>query len=106
MPESHRSTVGDGRVLTPRLRILLYAAAGIIFTLWISLELFGGAGFVAFTIGMIAAQLAFRWRASINLSFVAFLIVFAATLVVWSATIGTPRPSNLSATQTSEAANS
>ncbi|HEU4806197.1 MAG TPA: hypothetical protein VFS91_10410 [Nitrobacter sp.] len=92
--------------MSPRLRIFLYAAAGIIFTLWISLELFGGAGFVAFAIGMIGAQLTFRWRPSLNVAFIVFLIAYAATLLVWSAAIGPPRPSNLHATQTAAAADS
>lgn len=83
--------------------MLLYAAAGIIFTLWISLELFGGAGFVAFAIGMIGAQLAFRLRPSLNVAFVVFLFAYGATLLIWSAAIGPPRPSNLHATQTAAA---
>ena len=95
---------GDGRILSPRLRLFLYAAAGIIFTLWISLELFGGAGFVAFAIGMIGAQLAFRWRPSLNVAFVVFLFAYAGTLLLWSAAIGPPHPSNLHATQTAAAA--
>jgi hypothetical protein len=104
--QSPQSPAGDGRILPPRFRIFLYAAAGIIFTLWISLELFGGAGFVAFAIGMIGAQLAFRRRPSLNVAFVAFLILYAVTLLVWSAAIGAPRPSNLHATQTAAATNS
>jgi len=103
---ANQSQAGDGRILSPRLRIFLYAAAGIIFTLWISLELFGGAGFVAFAIGMIGAQLAFRLRPSLNLAFVVFLCAYAGTLLVWSATIGPPRPSNLHATQTAAATGS
>ena len=83
--------------------MLLYAAAGIIFTLWISLELFGGAGFVAFAIGMIGAQLAFRLRPSLKVAFVVFLFAYAGTLLIWSAAIGPPRPSNLHATQTAAA---
>ena len=103
MTVSDQPPAGDGRILSPRLRVLLYAAAGIVFTLWISLELFGGAGFVAFTIGMIGAQLAFRRRPSLNVAFVIFLIAYASTLAVWSAAFGPPRPSNLHATQTAAA---
>ena len=103
MTVSDKSSAGDGRILSPRLRLLLYAAAGIIFTLWLSLEVFGGAGFVAFAIGMIGAQLSFRLRPSLNLAFVVLLLAYVGTLLVWSAAIGPPRPSNLHATQTAAA---
>jgi hypothetical protein len=93
----------DGRVLTPRLRFLLYGAAAIIIVCWLSLEFLGAAGFVAFTVAMVVAQLVFRWRPSLNVAFVGALIGYALTLVVWSAAIGPPRPSNLHATQTAEA---
>ena len=93
----------DGRVLTPRLRFLLYGTAAVIVTCWLSLEFFGGAGFVSFAVAMVAAQVAFRWRPSLNAAFVVGLIGYALTLGVWSAAIGPPRPSNLHATQTAEA---
>jgi hypothetical protein len=93
----------DGRVLTPRLRALLYGAAAIVITCWLSLEFLGAAGFVAFSVAMIIAQVAFRWRGSLNVAFAAAMIGYALTVAVWSAAIGPPRPSNLHATQTVEA---
>lgn len=103
MTETHQPAADDGRILTLRLRILLYAAAGIMFTLWLSLELFGAAGFVAFASGMICAQFVFRRRPSLNLAFAVFLLLYATTLLLWSATIGAPRPNDLAATQTATA---
>jgi hypothetical protein len=45
----------------------------------------------------------FRWRPSLNVAFVAGLFAFAATLGIWAAAFGVPRPSNLHATQTADA---
>jgi hypothetical protein len=83
--------------------LFLYGAAGIVFVLWFSLEVFGAAGFVAFALGMTAAQLAFRSRPSLNAAFVAGLVIYGATLLVWSAAVGPPRGSNIAATRTAEA---
>ena len=104
MAEQPRPLADDGRILSPRLRFFLYGAAGIIITLWLSMLFFGAAGFVAFVVGMIAAQFAFRWRPSLNAAFVAGLVAFATTLIVWTAAVGPPRTSNQHATQTAEAA--
>lgn len=103
MAERQRPSADDGRVLSPRLRYFLYGAAGIIITLWLSMLFFGAAGFVAFVVGMIAAQFAFRWRPSLNAAFVAGLVTFAATLIVWAAAVGPPRAGNQPATKTAEA---
>ena len=103
MAEQRPSPVDDGRILSPRLRIFLYGAAGIMFTLWLSMQFFGAAGFVAFAIGMIAAQVAFRWRPSLNAAFFAGLVTFAVTLIVWTSAVGPPRASNRNATETAVA---
>jgi hypothetical protein len=76
------------------MRVYLYAAAGVIFALWASLQFLGAAGFAAFVAGMIAAQLTFRVRPSLNSAFVIGLLTYALTLAIWSATIGPPRPSD------------
>ena len=54
-------------------------------------------------IGMIAAQVAFRWRPSLNAAFFAGLVTFAVTLIVWTTAVGPPRSSNRNATETAEA---
>ena len=95
---------GDGRILPLKMRLYLYAAAGIIFALWLSLELLGSAGFVAFVVAMALAQLTFRLRPSLNAAFVAGLIGYALTIAVWTATVGPPSPTNTHATQTAAAA--
>jgi hypothetical protein len=82
------------------MRIYLYGFAGILFALWFSLHFLGAAGFVAFVIGMLAAQAAFRFRPSVNVAFVAGLICFALTIAIWSVAIGPPRPSDDSNTPT------
>ncbi len=89
-----------GRVLSPRLRLYLYGAAGIMVALLASLKILGAAGFVAFLVGMACAQLAFRLRPSLNIAFVAGLLAYALTLGVWSATVGPPGPGDSSATVT------
>jgi hypothetical protein len=93
----------DKRLLSPRLRVFLYGFAALVVVFWLSLEFFGAAGFVAFLAGMGVAQLSFRWRPSLNVAFVTGMLAFAATLAIWTAAFGIPRPSNLHATQTADA---
>ncbi len=103
MTEPDPAAASDGRVLSPRLRLFLYGLAALVVVLWLSLEFFGAAGFVAFLVAMGVAQVSFRWRPSLNVAFVAGLFAFAATLGIWAAAFGVPRPSNLHATQTADA---
>ena len=49
------------------------------------------------------AQLAFRWRPSVNVVFIAGMVAYGLTLAVWAAAVGPPHPSNLHATQTAAA---
>ena len=95
--------VADGHILSPRLRFLLYGIAALVVVFWLSLEFFGAAGFVAFLAAMGVAQMAFRWRPSVNVAFVAGLLAYALTLAVWTAAAGPPHSSNLHATQTAAA---
>ena len=82
------------------MRYFLYGTAGIIIALWLSLRFLGAAGFVAFLVGMAVAQLTFRARQSLNVAFVAGLIGFAVTLVIWSVTVGPPGPHDDDSTPT------
>jgi hypothetical protein len=100
-PGTQPGHANDGRILPQRVRLYLYFAAGIIFTLWLSLEILGAAGFTAFVVGMIAAQAAFCVRPSLNAAFVVGMIAYALTLGVWSVAIGPPRSSHGSPTATS-----
>lgn len=92
----------DGRILSPRLRLFLYGIAALVILVWLSLEFFGAAGFVAFLVAMGVAQLSLRRWPSMNAAFVTGMLAYAVTLGIWSATVGAPRPSNLHATQTAE----
>ena len=85
------------------MRIYLYGAAGIVLALWLSLEILGAAGFVAFVIGMLVAQGTFRLRPSLNAAFVAGIVAYGLTLVVWSVAIGPPQPTHHAPTATASA---
>jgi hypothetical protein len=100
---SDRVPDADGHFLSPRLRYLLYGIAALVLVFWLSLEFFGAAGFLAFLVAMGIAQLAFRWRPSLNVAFVVGMVAYGLTLAVWVAAVGPPHPGNLHATQTAAA---
>jgi len=83
------------------MRLYLYFAAGVVFTLWLSLEIFGAAGFVAFVVAMLCWQAAFHVRPTINAAFVAALIGYALTIAIWSVAFGPPQPGQHSPITTS-----
>ena len=103
MTTPDRIPSGDGHILSPRLRFFLYGMAALVVVFWLSLEFFGAAGFVSFLVAMGVAQLAFRWRPSVNVVFIAGMVAYGLTLAVWAAAVGPPHPSNLHATQTAAA---
>lgn len=82
------------------MRLYLYFTAGVFLTLWVSLEILGAAGFVAFVVGMILAQLAWKLRPHLNTAFAVGLAAYLITLVVWSFAIGPPQPTKRNQTPT------
>jgi hypothetical protein len=103
-PDDRRDLIfapGAGRVLSPRLRTALYLVAGILVTLWLVIELYGAGGFFALLLGAGASRLAYGWRRSLNVAFVAGAVVFLVALVLWGSLLAerwdeataTPTPS-------------
>lgn len=82
------------------MRLYLYFTAGVFLALWISLEILGAAGFVAFVCGMVAAQLIWKVRPHLNAAFAVGLAAYLLTLVIWTVAIGPPRPTARNATST------
>ena len=70
-------------MLTPRLRALLYLAAGGLVALWLVIELYGAGGFFALLLGVGAARLAYGRRRSLNLAFAVGVTVFLVALLLW-----------------------
>ena len=92
---------GADRVLPPRMRTLLYLAAGILVGLWLVIELYGAGGFFSLLIGVVAARLAYGWRRSLNVAFGVGVAVVVVALLLWGSllaerwdeAIATPTPS-------------
>lgn len=71
------------RVLSPGLRMLLYLVAGILVVLWLVIALYRAGGVLALLAGVAAARLAYGWRSSLNVAFVAGVLVFIIALGLW-----------------------
>ena len=92
------------RVLSPRVRTLLYLVAGILVALWLVIQLYGAGGFLALVAGVVAARLAYGLRPSLDAAFVAVFAVFLVALVLWGSLLqerwdeatATPTPSVVS----------
>jgi len=70
-------------VLSPRLRTAMYIVAGILVALWLVIQLYGAGGFFALATGVVAARLAFGARQSLNVAFLAGVVVFLVALLLW-----------------------
>jgi hypothetical protein len=82
------------------MRFGLYFLAGVFFALWFSLEILGAAGFVAFCIGMLAAQATWRLRPRLNMAFASGLTTYILVLAIWTVAFGAPSPSKRNPTET------
>lgn len=82
----------------------MYLLAGILVALWLVIQLYGAGGFFALVTGVAAARLAYGWRRSLNVAFVAGLAVFLVALLLWGSLLAerwdeataTPTPSVVS----------
>lgn len=103
-PEGGRPSLfapGSDRVLTPRLRALLYLVAGALVALWLVIALYGAGGFFALVLAAVAGRVAYGRRRSLDVAFVAAVAVFLVALLLWGSLLAerwdeataTPTPS-------------
>lgn len=103
-PDNPRPSVfapGAERVLSPRLRTLLYLVAGSLVALWLVIELYGAGGFFALVAGVIVARAVYGWGRALNVAFMAGVVVFVVALAFWGSLLqqrwhdatATPTPS-------------